>query len=162
MKPIHLYVAAGLVLTAMAIPVAMTFGDQKLTDTIRQAKATVCMNTFTLCTNQCSARASSAPGSYPICMQECSQQYARCMSAIARHAPTTGSTGPTSHPSTAPPKPTPRKIAPERVTGVTTTNAGPTASPGKSISPGQRKQSDVNAGTFGPQKNSPTATPPKK
>jgi hypothetical protein len=37
LKPIRLYAAVGLALTAIAIPAVLTFADQKLTDTIRQA-----------------------------------------------------------------------------------------------------------------------------
>jgi hypothetical protein len=122
------------------------------------------MNTFTLCTNQCSARASSAPGSYPICMQECAQQYSRCMSAISRGAPGSRPAGITSHPSVAPPKPTPRKIAPERVDGVNTIKASPTASPRQSLSTDGRNQPATPRGTFGTRRSlaSPTATPAKK
>jgi hypothetical protein len=153
LKPIRLYAAVGLALTAIAIPAALTFADKTLTDTIRQARVTVCTNTFNLCANQCSARASSAPGSYPVCMQDCTQQYSRCINAISRGAPDGRSAGVTSHPSVAPPRPTPRKISPERVGGVSTTKATSTMSPEKSAS------SPTPVTTLRSSKASPTATP---
>ena len=153
LKPIRLYAAAGLAVTAIVIPAAMTFSDKTLTDTIRQARVTVCTNTFTLCANQCSARASSAPGSYPVCMQDCAQQYSRCINTISRGAPDNRPAGVTSHPSVAPPKPTPRKISPERVGSVSRTKATSTMSPEKSAS------SPTPVTTLRSSKASPTATP---
>ena len=124
---------AAICLVALALSAAVTFGDQKIDDAIRQAKVAVCNNTFTACSNQCSARASSAPGSYSFCMEDCSRQYQRCMGAISRAAAVKGSPAVTSHPSIAPPTPTPRKISPERVNRVSKSNASASASPVKSI-----------------------------
>ncbi len=135
MKAVRVSLAAALILTGLVgIPVSLSFGDTKLSDTIRQAQVTVCTNTFNLCTAHCSALASSAPNAYPGCMQDCAGQYARCMGAIARRAPKSDLRGSVSPPPVAPPKPTPRKISPERVGGVSTTKGAPTISPQRSAS----------------------------
>jgi hypothetical protein len=159
MKPARVCVAIALVLAALLIiPVSLIFGDQKLTDTIRQAKATMCMNNFTLCTNHCSTLA-YAGDAYSICMQDCAGKYSVCMSSITRRAPKSEPSVLNPHPSVAPPKPTPRKIAPERVDGVSTIKASPTASPRQSFSTSNKRESP-----FESRKTpaSPTPKPAKK
>ena len=153
MKTVRVCLAACLILTGlMWFPLSMSFGDIKITDTIRQAQVAACTNAFNLCTSQCSALASSAPGAYAGCMQDCAQRYSRCMGAIARAAK--GELhGAASPPPVAPPKPTPRKISPERVGDVSQTKATSTISPQKSAS------NSTSAPTVTSSKASPTPTP---
>ena len=128
MKGIRYSVASALVLTGLAaIPLTVSFGKDPITDTITQAKVNICLNAFTSCTNQCSVQATSAPGSYSVCMQNCSAQYSRCMNAIARYAPNSKPTL-SPRPSIAPPKPTPRKTQPDRTQEPTTIKSVPNTS----------------------------------
>ena len=169
MKSVRICLAAGLILTGLAIiPVSMIFGDQKLTDTIRQARVTMCMNNFTLCTNQCSTLA-YAGDAYSICMQDCAAKYSVCMSSITRRAPKSEPSVLNPHPSVAPPKPTPRKISPQKVGEVSTDRAGATATPlpRKPIDRGNPSISTTNDGqssssTTITARKSPTPEPRKK
>ena len=157
MKAVRVCLATGLILIGLVLfPVSISFGDLKVTDTIRQAQVTACTNAFNLCTAQCSALASSAPGAYAGCMQDCAQKYSRCMGAIARRAPK-GEHGAASPLPVAPPKPTPGKISPKRVGGVSTTKAAPTVSHKSASTP-----TPVSRLRSGKASATPTPKPAKK
>jgi hypothetical protein len=134
MKTARVYLAAALVLLGIvAIPLSRAFDNDPIGDTIMRARVNVCLNTFNLCTTQCSARATAAPGSYSVCMQDCTFQYQRCMNGIGRAAPGVKVPGSGSPPSVASPGSTPRKVLPERVTNSEaakpTSKANPTTAP---------------------------------
>lgn len=175
LNPLRFWTAAGLVSAATALPFATTVGDSKIDDTIRQAKVAICQDILNSCTTQCSNTASAAPGSYQFCMQDCTRNYQNCMSQISRGAAVSGTTGVTSHPSIAPPTPTPRKISPERVPGVgsrtggITTKAGATATPksgSQQLPPDKQREvaRDTVRTSSRPTsaKTSPTPSPTKK
>ena len=116
MKYIRLWLAAAVVVTALvAIPVTLSFGKDIISDAITEARVNVCTNALNACTSQCNTRASSAPGSYSTCMQDCTTQYTRCINGIARETPPRGGLpGVSPRPSIASPKSTAGKTQLER------------------------------------------------
>ena len=168
MKTVRVCLAAGLILAGLAIiPVSLIFGDQKLTDTIRQAKATACLTSYNLCTAQCQGQGPNTPP----CTADCAVKYSRCLAAIERRAPDNQPAGVTSQPSVAPPKPTSRKISPQQVGEVSTDRTGATATPlpGKPIDRGNPSATTTNDGqsststtTTITARKSPTPQPRKK
>jgi hypothetical protein len=129
MKAIRLCVAAPLVLSAMAIPVAVIFGEPKLTDDQKKAAITACIDKFTQCASLCASY--SIPQMQTNCYQDCQLKYNMCLNAIARRTPK-GQSGLTS--SVAPPRPTPRKTSPRGVAAVSTQRGPATSSPASSTS----------------------------
>ena len=156
MKQARLLLAATLVVIGLvSIPITLSFGKDIITDAITRAKVNVCLRTFNACATQCSAQATSAPGSYSVCMQNCTTQYTHCMSGIARQAPASGASP---RPSIAPPKPPPRKIAPSELNSVTAAKTEPASVLRPSRSPvTQPKLSPSRKSTV-----SPTPAPAKK
>jgi hypothetical protein len=139
MKRERLFLSGILVLAGLAaVAVRPGSGKDIITDTIIRTKVNVCLNAFNTCATQCGVQASAAPGSYSVCMQDCTTQYTRCMNGVARLVPQAPPPAVSPGPSIAPPKSPPRKIGPERVDKVKTPKGPPTNTVRKPVSPTPR------------------------
>ena len=157
MKTLRVYLAGTLFLLAITIvPVSVSFDEKTVSDTIRQARVNMCLKIFNQCTLQCGSR---PPGGYSQCMQDCTAQYSRCMSTVARAGAGDSRPAGSPRPSVAPPRPPPRRISPERVEGVTNPEATSTASPMKLISPRRAKPSASDAAPLKSRNRSASPTP---
>jgi hypothetical protein len=96
----------------VVLTVSFVFGEEK-SDEQRKAAVDKCQVEYALCKTKCPPVLPNSPGAQ--CLADCDLNYAKCLSAARRGSHARGSHV-TTHPSIAPPTPTPRKISPDRVT----------------------------------------------
>lgn len=129
MHHIRIYLAIGLALIGISL-IPFSLAEGKLTAAQKKAVQD-CGTRRTACNVACGFEHGANRLSRTACEQDCEKKYDSCVdSAIGRRAPRTGvSGGLSSPPQVAPPTPTPKKISPQKVGGVTGTSVKTSATP---------------------------------